>query len=225
MLTTSALRTNPGNAKIHFSMGNELAQKGNRSCEEFYKEALRLKPDYTLALVNLGLVYLNTGRPKEAEQSYKKALSIKPDHINANTNMGHFYRLQKRWKEALTHYKQALRRRPDSPIFHYYIAWMYGELNEVEEAERELTTCLLLQPNYGDAHLLYGKLLASNERRSALTSVKSSKAIYHYKRGILLTSSNNVNDYIGLGKLLANQASYYYNVYMQPLSLCVMCIV
>jgi tetratricopeptide (TPR) repeat protein len=132
MLTTSALRTNPGNAKIHFSMGNELAQKGNRSCEEFYKEALRLKPDYTLALVNLGLVYLNTGRPKEAEQSYKKALSIKPDHINANTNMGHFYRLQKRWKEALTHYKQALRRRPDSPIFHYYIAWMYGELNEVE---------------------------------------------------------------------------------------------
>jgi tetratricopeptide (TPR) repeat protein len=51
-------------------------------------------------------------------------------------------------------------------------------------------------------------LLASNERRSALTSVKSSKAIYHYKRGILLTSSNNVNDYIGLGKLLANQDNF-----------------
>ena len=35
--------------------------QGMRKCEVFYREALRLRPNYTAAWTNLGLVLLNTG--------------------------------------------------------------------------------------------------------------------------------------------------------------------
>ncbi len=36
--------------------------QGVRKCELFYREALRIRPNYTAAWTNLGLVLLNTGR-------------------------------------------------------------------------------------------------------------------------------------------------------------------
>ncbi len=35
--------------------------QGQRKCELFYQEALRLRPNYTAAWTNLGLVMINTG--------------------------------------------------------------------------------------------------------------------------------------------------------------------
>ena len=36
--------------------------QGNRRCELFYRQALQLRPNYTAAWTNLGLVLLNTGK-------------------------------------------------------------------------------------------------------------------------------------------------------------------
>ena len=35
--------------------------KGKRRCEQYYREAIKLRPNYTLAWTNLGLVLFNTG--------------------------------------------------------------------------------------------------------------------------------------------------------------------
>ncbi|XP_019854061.1 PREDICTED: transmembrane and TPR repeat-containing protein 4-like isoform X2 [Amphimedon queenslandica] len=177
-LAVSGLKVNPLNAKVHFAMGNVLAQQGNRSCEKYYRQALELKPDYILALTNLGLVLLNTGRAKEAEECYKRALSIKPDHITANINMGHLCRLQERWGEALEHYNRAKERRPHSSVMHYYAGWMLSETGKEEEAKRELTAAIEMHKRvgkgeYGDAHLLLGRLLASEGSKP--TSVRRLK--------------------------------------------------
>jgi len=38
-----------------------LLHQGNRTCEAFYRMAVQLRPQYTAAWTNLGLVLLNTG--------------------------------------------------------------------------------------------------------------------------------------------------------------------
>jgi hypothetical protein len=78
-LAIAGLEVNPNNAKIHLTMGNVLANKacisllrikiitiqfllqGLRKCEQFYRQAIQLRPHYTAAWTNLGLVLLNTG--------------------------------------------------------------------------------------------------------------------------------------------------------------------
>jgi len=47
----------------------------------YFKEALEINPQNPYAYLNLGYIYQNTGRPKDAEKMYKKVLEINPADI------------------------------------------------------------------------------------------------------------------------------------------------
>jgi tetratricopeptide (TPR) repeat protein len=67
-------------AEAHFQLAKAWQLKGNiDSAIARYQQALRCKPDYVPALLQLGLLMLTTGSTKEALDYYEKALTLSPD--------------------------------------------------------------------------------------------------------------------------------------------------
>ncbi len=54
----------------------ELSNKNYGRAEDYLKKALELNPDNPYAVLNMGVVYQNTGRPEEARQMYQKVIEM-----------------------------------------------------------------------------------------------------------------------------------------------------
>jgi predicted O-linked N-acetylglucosamine transferase (SPINDLY family) len=78
-----------------------------------YEKALTIKPDYTDAYNNLGIVLNTLGQFDGAINSYEKAIAIKPDFAEAHSNLGDLLSNLKRLNEALVSFERALAINPD----------------------------------------------------------------------------------------------------------------
>src|SRR5262249_2799623 len=81
--------------------------------------ALRLKPDYAEAHMNLGVVLGDQGAFDEAIACYDRALELQPDHPAAHMNLGNTLRDRGDLDRAESSYQAALRRKPDYAEAHY----------------------------------------------------------------------------------------------------------
>jgi len=54
---------------------------------DYYKEAIRIRPDYAKAHNNLRNALFQKGEMKEAIDHYKEALKLKPDLVAAQKNL------------------------------------------------------------------------------------------------------------------------------------------
>ncbi len=55
----------------------ELARNNYLKAEEYLQKALALNPDNPYALLNMGVVYQNTGRPEKAREMYNKVIELR----------------------------------------------------------------------------------------------------------------------------------------------------
>ena len=70
--------------------------------------AISLKPDMSSAHNNLGLIYKESGRYKEAEKEYKEALRIDPKYVDAMNNLAVLYDYEGKHTEAAELLKRRL---------------------------------------------------------------------------------------------------------------------
>jgi len=65
-------------------IGNIMLGEGNLAmAERYYREVLRIRPDYELAHYNLGLALMRQGKMKEAEFCFREALKYDPSFVKA----------------------------------------------------------------------------------------------------------------------------------------------
>ncbi len=72
---------------------------------EACKQAIRIKPDYAEAHINLGVAYVELSMNKEAIEAYKQAIRINPDNAEAHYILGSFYAILLDRGSALEQYK------------------------------------------------------------------------------------------------------------------------
>lgn len=114
-----------GNAETFFHRGLiSQESKRYRSAIEAYKMAIKIKPDYLDAYVNLGQVYYKLGRYSEAADSYKKAVKIKPDAATYN-KLGILYIIARKYSMAVDAFEHALVIDPKSPETHFNLGITY----------------------------------------------------------------------------------------------------
>ncbi|KAJ6660908.1 hypothetical protein lerEdw1_017065 [Lerista edwardsae] len=76
-LFRSALSVCPLNAKVHYNVGKNLADKGNQTAAiNYYREAVRLNPKYVHAMNNLGNILKERNELHEAEELLSLAVQI-----------------------------------------------------------------------------------------------------------------------------------------------------
>ena len=84
-------------------MGNEknltlgetfnLAIKNHREsktdiAQELYNQVLKINPNHSAALSNLGVILQGLGENQKAKECYEKTIKINPNHVNAHNNLG-----------------------------------------------------------------------------------------------------------------------------------------
>src|SRR5207244_5332215 len=112
-LLTAVQARYPQDFWLNFGLGATLSEA--RRWDEalgYYRAALAVRPDVSVAHNGLGLALYSKGRRDEAIGPFKEALRLDPKSIAAHINLGSALGNTDRPEEAIDHYQQALRLDP-----------------------------------------------------------------------------------------------------------------
>src|SRR5207247_1794040 len=151
-LWSHAAGIDPRSPVGQYSWGLALAQEGKLTeAIEHYTTALRIKPDYADAHINLGVALAQQGKLAEASEHYRQALHSKPDSAEAHTNWGLALAEQGKLAEAIDHYRQALRLKPDSAEVHIIWGAALADWGRLAEASEHYRQTLRIKPDHAAA--------------------------------------------------------------------------
>ncbi len=88
---------------------------------ETLKEIVKKDPKNLPAWVELGNLYFDSDRPREAIEAYRQYLAIKPDNPDVRTDMGIMYRKLGQFDRALEEFRKAAQIDPKHVVSRYYI--------------------------------------------------------------------------------------------------------
>ncbi len=110
-----AIKLDPYNAAdAYYALGLNYRDWGQFDDEiQAYKNAIRLKTDYTAAYDRLGQRYVQLKKYAEAVEIFKQLAAQRPGDANAQNNLGEAYEAMARHDEAIEAFRQATRLKPD----------------------------------------------------------------------------------------------------------------
>lgn len=133
-----AVELNPQSGRAHLELGIALGATGNwAGALVQFQTAVSHTPESDDIHFFLGMAYENLERAVEAERSYRDVLKINPNHFRANLFLGRLFGMQNNGAAALPFLQKAARLQPQSPDAHRYLAIVYGQLGQPENAHRE----------------------------------------------------------------------------------------
>ncbi|MBT8261266.1 MAG: tetratricopeptide repeat protein [Bacteroidia bacterium] len=142
---------------------------------EIYKTALEIDPESAMVFYEIGLSYYHKGDYKAAIKYYDKVLKKNEKYLlPATINKGLSLDNLGKSKAALKLFKRAVNEFKNEPRLHYNLGYQYYQKDDMENAIREVSKSIELDPEYSTSHLLMGFLqFSQNNRVQALLS-------YHY---------------------------------------------
>lgn len=135
---------------------------------EMFKEALKINPHYTEAILNLAVLYNDLGHYSDAKKLYTKLHQThknKHRHIepvlkgklsNLHANIGDIYRSIGLYPHAIEEYKKALGLNPDYVDIRTKLGISYRENGELQKSLAELKKVARTDSKYVHAHVQLG---------------------------------------------------------------------
>src|SRR5437764_8893301 len=152
-------------AVTHYEKGNSFYEQGRMNdAIDAYREAVRLKPDYSEGYNNLGAALQAIGRMDEAISAYREAVRLNAAYATAWSNLGSALQHQGNISDAITAYRKAIRLKPDYAMAHYNLGNALRALHHANEAIDAFRTAVRLKPDLAEAHSNLGAVLHEQER-------------------------------------------------------------
>jgi Flp pilus assembly protein TadD len=115
------------NAVAHFILANVLMERGaTTEAVDHYREAVRLKPDYQDARLNLAVALQRQGKLDEAMSELQELLQADPSLAKAHDKLAILLWQQGQIAPAIAQYREALRLDPDSTEAANNLAWLFA---------------------------------------------------------------------------------------------------
>jgi tetratricopeptide (TPR) repeat protein len=86
----------------------------SRKAEQTWKECIKKYPEFEWPYSNLGSLYVEQNRLKEAQPLLQKAIELNPDYVNGLIHMAELKRKQKDFREAKKYIDKILELEPDN---------------------------------------------------------------------------------------------------------------
>jgi Flp pilus assembly protein TadD len=171
-----ALDVTKNNYVAHYCIANSLVSQGKLDEAIYhYSQAIRIIPDYTDALSDLGAVLQKEGRIDEAISYYRRTLKINPSVTRVHLNLAAALADKGSFAEAVTHYKIGLAAM-DIPAIRKDFGSVLVKLGRFEEAVTEYRRVLSAMPD--DPKVL-------NELGCALTHTGNfDEAVVHFNHAL-----------------------------------------
>ncbi len=184
---------------------------------EAFTELLKLYPDDSLALGNLGTIYAGINEYEKAIEYYRTQIQYGIDTSLPYTNLASSYRAQQRYQEAQELLEGYIAKFGDNEEAHRSLADNYIARGQLEAAMAEAEKASLINPKdyrnlrlIGDIHLYQGNLFKAEEEYQRMLEVKEPAAAgYRLQRLIHLSFLQGklarANDLLQLGLDLSKQ--------------------
>jgi len=145
---------------------------------DFYKRALKIKPNYAEAYFNLGHAFKSEGDLEGAVGSYKQALKLKPDYAEAYNNIGNALKDKGDLREAIVSYKQAINIKPNYANAYNNMGNTLKDKGDLEAAVDSYKQALKIKPDYAKIYYNMGiSLKDKGNPEEALDSFKQALKI------------------------------------------------
>ncbi|HEY4426234.1 MAG TPA: tetratricopeptide repeat protein [Pyrinomonadaceae bacterium] len=115
-----------------------------------YKQAIRLRPDYTVAYERLGSRYLKSKKYGEAIEVFRQLAALKPGDANAPNNMGEAYFELNKLNEAMESFRQSIRLKPDFGKAYYNLGRTLMAMGNRDAALEQYTILTNIDPDYAE---------------------------------------------------------------------------
>lgn len=195
--------------------GNELlAQDRHAEAGRCYEKALSADPRDAKALISLGFVQSELGRPVEAVASLQKAVALVPDDFDACYLLAIASEQCADLDKAIAWFQRALEIQPASELAHRDLGRVLSRSGKFVEAREILEQGISLHPDSADLQFYLGNLLLE-EHRPAL-------AIISFRKALSMGSTDaNVHASLGaahdrLGQLEQAATSYQNAIRLAP---------
>ena len=147
-----SIKLDPYNAAdAHFALGL-VYRDWNKPDEEIqaYKQAIRLRPDYTTAYERLGSRYLKSKKFPEAIEVFRQLSALKPGDAIAPNNMGEAYFELNKLNEAVESFRQAIRLKPDFGKAYYNLGRCLLAMGNRDAALEQYTILTNIDPDWAE---------------------------------------------------------------------------
>jgi len=146
--------------------------------EPLWQDTIKKNPASWKAYTNLGMLYLNQGRPADAIPLFQKTLQLNPKEMIAYSNLGAALVRIGRIDAAMQTYHRALEMDPDDPLAYNSLGAAWATQMRYDKAIPYYQKALAIEPDLTAAHINLGEGLARLGR--------SGEAIEHHKKSIEL---------------------------------------
>ncbi len=135
---------------------------------ELFRKAIELNPGYTEAYHWRSTLLCMLGRSDEALQEKAKALAMDPLSVVIQTDLARMYYFNRDYDRAIKQYRSALEMDPNFSSAHLWLAFVYEQTGEFDQAlaELEIGKTLAGDSIYAQAKLGQGLALAGKERQA-----------------------------------------------------------
>jgi tetratricopeptide (TPR) repeat protein len=202
----SAGRSLPGDAQLHYLLGQALEEQGQleRAAESF-ERATALRPEFADAHNDLGEVLLRLGRVPAAIASCRRALALRPHFAAALGNLANAERARGELTAAITGYRRVIALEPGLAEAHRNLGSALLEAGETEHGIHSLQRAIELRPEFDGAATQLARALAAAGR--------GAEAIRHYEGLMVRNPSAATLDELaallaGLGRYEASANRY-----------------
>lgn len=140
---------------------DDLALVGlTRIPEEYYREALKLKPTDDRSRNNLGIMLSRQGKFAEAAAEFQEAIRLNAKYAEGHNNLAAMYVKLGRIDEGIHHHEEAIRYRENWPEAHTNLAGLYASKGDLPNAIANYQEALRLHPHWPAMHNNLGIALA-----------------------------------------------------------------
>ena len=221
---TRAASFAPHSSECHFAQGfahGKLAQ--HRQAIEAYRRAVRLRPGFASAWLNLGVELIADGRDALAAPCYLQALNsadTPSTEISAHLNLGHLARSHRRFPQAQSHYENAIQAAQSlcptrlSEV-HVAFAYLHLEQQQFPQAWQSLREAKsILNPSQPNAEIPNAEgilLLAEDAVAEAIEAFHRAES-----QGHKTAASNRGNALLRLGRIAEALAAHQASLHRDP---------
>lgn len=162
------VKAKPNDAALRVRLGEALSAVGrdDEAIEQF-NAALKIDPEHTGALIDLGHLAVLNKRLTEADGYFREVVELTTGgdfEAASDRREVALYQLgvisvsQRRYEDAIGYLKEALRIRKDASDTYYFLALAMDGIDDTEGAIRQLEIAVAFDPNFGQAQYYLGQL-------------------------------------------------------------------
>ncbi|HET7747914.1 MAG TPA: FG-GAP-like repeat-containing protein, partial [Terriglobales bacterium] len=154
------------------NLGLLAAQEGRMAeATQYFQQALRINPDYLVALENLGNAYRQQRQWDQARAAFEQALAVDPGSPGANYGLAMVYAASDDSEHTYEYLQKALQFRPGYPEALNNLGVLYVRTGRRDEAVSTLQKCISVAPAFDQCYLTLARIYSLEGNPGAARAV------------------------------------------------------